>query len=120
MVVRLIIRPCPITAGKHADKLDAYLDGQYIVTSREPLLDGARELLRRGYNPSTLMTTRRDGSAFDSFEPLPLGKLAGLTIGESDKRALRLRKWEPTRMPFPRGSGRRQRAMRPSRWVRVP
>ena len=93
--VRLILRPCSLTAAKHADKLDAYLDGAYIVTSREPLLDGARELLRRGYDPATLMTTRHDGKAFDNFKPAPLGKLAGLAIGEGDKRGLQLRKWEP-------------------------
>ncbi len=120
-VVRLIIRPCPITTGKHADKFDTYLDGHYIVTSREPLLDGARELLRRGHDPATLLTTRHACKAFDSFEPLPIGKLAGLMIGEGDKRGLSLRKWESrTRMPFPLGRGRRQRALRLSRWLRHP
>ncbi len=93
--VRLILRSCSLTAAKHADKLDAYLDGHYIVTSREPLFDGARELLRRGYDPDTLMTTRHDGKAVDSFKPAPLGKLAGLTMEESDKRGLRVRKWKP-------------------------
>ncbi len=95
MTVRLIIRLCSLTAAKHADKFDAYVDGHYIVTSREPLLDGARELLRRGYDPDTLVTTRHDGKAFYSFEPAPLGRLAGLTMEESDARGLRLRKWEP-------------------------
>ena len=85
MTVRLIIRLCSLTAAKHADKFDAYVDGHYIVTSREPLLDGARELLRRGYDPDTLVTTRHDGKAFYSFEPAPLGRLAGLTIEESEE-----------------------------------
>ncbi len=94
MTVRLILRPCPLTAAKHADKLDAYLDGHYIVTSREPLLDGARELLRRGYDPDTLLTTRHDGKAFDNFKPLPLGKVAELTTRE-DKNGPRIVKWKP-------------------------
>ncbi len=92
--VRLILRPCSLTAAKHADKLDAYLDGHYIVTSREPLFDGARELLRRGYDPATLMTTRHDGKAFDNFEPLPLARLAGLTTRE-DSNGPRIVKWKP-------------------------
>ena len=93
-VIRLIIRPCPITSSKHADKFDAYPDGHYIVTSREPLFDGARELLRRGYDPDTLMTTRHDGKAFDNFKPAPLGKLAGLS-SRDDKNGPRIVKWKP-------------------------
>lgn len=93
--LRLILRPCMFTSDKHADKLDAYLDGHYIVTSREPLFDGARELLRRRYDPDTLLTTRHDGKAFDNFEPLSLARLAGLTMVERDKRGLQLVKWKP-------------------------
>ena len=93
--VRLILRPCSLTAAKHADKLDAYLDGHYIVTSREPLLDGARELLRRGYSPDTLLTTRHEGKSFDNFKPAPIGKLAGLTITEESRDGLRIRRWVP-------------------------
>ena len=40
-----------VRQDRYADKLDAYLDGHYIVTSREPLLDGARELLRKIFSP---------------------------------------------------------------------
>jgi hypothetical protein len=95
MALRLIIRASSLTSGKHVDKFDAYLDGQYIVTSREPLFDGARELLRRGYDTNTLMTTRHDGKAFDSFEPAPIGTLVTLRVEESDKRGMSIRKWEP-------------------------
>ena len=84
--VRLILRPCSLTAAKHADKFDAWLDGHYIVTSREPLLDGARELLRRGYSPDTLLTTRHDGKDFDNFEPLPLARLARLSTQHDRER----------------------------------
>ena len=94
--VRLIIRPHPHRIGaKIADRFDAFLDGEFICTSREPLFDGARELLARGYDPSTLMTTRHVGKSFDNFKPAPIGKLAKLMIEESDAGGLRMRKWEP-------------------------
>ncbi|MCZ6604846.1 MAG: hypothetical protein O7A03_06840 [Alphaproteobacteria bacterium] len=95
-LVRLIIRPHPHHTGtKSADRFDAFLDGEFICTSREPLFAGARELLARGYDPSTLMTTRHEGKAFDSFKPAPIGKLAKLMIEESDAGGLRMRKWKP-------------------------
>ena len=95
-LVRLIIRPHPHhTGAKIADRFDARLDGEHICTSREPLFDGARELLARGYDPSTLMTTRHDIKTFDSFKPEPIGKLAGLTARE-DKNGPRIVKWKPT------------------------
>ena len=36
----------------HLDRFDAYLNGELILTSRQPWYDAARELLRRGY-PAT-------------------------------------------------------------------
>jgi hypothetical protein len=33
----------------HSDRFDVYVDGELILTSRQPWHDGARELLRRGY-----------------------------------------------------------------------
>ena len=96
MMLRLIIRQHPHhTGAKIADRFDAHLDGEHICTSREPLFAGARELLARGYDPSTLMTTRHDGKTFDSFKPAPIGKLAKLMIMESSRDGLRLVKWKP-------------------------
>ncbi len=96
MMLRLIIRQHPHhTGAKIADRFDAHLDGEHICTSREPLFAGARELLARGYDPSTLMTTRHDGKTFDNFKPAPIGKLAKLMIVEADIRGLQMRKWQP-------------------------
>lgn len=72
--VTLVLRP----EGK--GRFAAYLDGALICTSKQPLLDGARELLRRGYDPATLLTSRHEGKAYDSFVPAPIGDLAKLTV----------------------------------------
>jgi len=94
-ILRLILRPHPNSRGKYADTFDAYLDGKFICTSREPLFDGARELLGRGYGPTTLVTTRHDGKPHDSFKPETLEKLAKLRVEESDGGGLKIRRWEP-------------------------
>jgi hypothetical protein len=78
----------------------ASLDDQFIVaSSRQPLLDGARELLRRGYPPAALMTMRHDGAGHVSFKPAALGKLARLTVKERDCGGLRLEAWTPFDAP---------------------
>ena len=53
----------------HIDKLEAWLGGDLICISRQPRLDGARELLRRGYSPDALMTTRAHDRSYDSWNP---------------------------------------------------
>ena len=45
----------------HLDRFDAYLNGELILTSRQPWYDAARELLRRGYPGDTLLTMRHAG-----------------------------------------------------------
>ncbi len=79
----------------HIDKFEGWLDGELIVTSKQPRLDGARELLKRGYSPDTLLTTRAEGRDYDSFIPAPIGELAKWTIVEEDKNGLRRRLWKP-------------------------
>ena len=95
MTIRLIMRPHRGKHGPTGDRFDAFIGDEFIVTSREPLFDGARELLARGYDPSTLMTTRHEGKTFDNFKPAPIGKLAQLMIVEADIRGLQMRKWQP-------------------------
>ena len=56
--------------------------------SRQPLLDGARKLLKLGHDPSTLATIRHYGKNYDSFEPRPLRELARWTIKERDRAGL--------------------------------
>jgi hypothetical protein len=69
------------------------------VTSRQPLLDGARVLLDRGHPPETLLTIRHHGKDHDSFTPLPIGELAKWTYEERDKGGIKLRRWKPFGMP---------------------
>jgi hypothetical protein len=68
-VLRLIVCPHLERGGFHVDRFDAYLDGELIVTSRQPLLDGARRLLQRGFDPEALLTMRMHNRPYDSFPP---------------------------------------------------
>jgi hypothetical protein len=79
----------------HLDRFDAYLDGELILVSRQPLYDGARELLRRGYRSGTLLTLRHAGKDYDSFAPLEISYLAGWSISESDRGGLKRIRWQP-------------------------
>jgi hypothetical protein len=94
-VVRLTVRPHLERGGFHLDRFDAYLDGELIVTSRQPLLDGARRLLERGFDPEALLTMQMHDRPYDSFQPKPMRELAEWTIKELDRRGLRRQRWEP-------------------------
>jgi hypothetical protein len=94
-VLRLIVRPHLERGGLHIDRFDGYLDGELIVTSRQPLLDGARRLLERGFDPEALLTMRMHDRPYDSFHPKPIGEWAKWTIAELDCRGLRRKRWRP-------------------------
>jgi hypothetical protein len=94
-VLRLIVRPHLERGGFHIDRFDADLGSEVIVTSRQPLLDGARALLARGFDPEAMLTMRTDNRAYDSFDPKPIGEWAKWTIAELDRRGLRRRRWRP-------------------------
>ena len=79
----------------HLDRFDVYLDGELILTSRQPWYDGARELLRRGYPGDTLLTMRRAGKDDDRVVPLEIGYLAEWSISDSDRGALKRVRWQP-------------------------
>ena len=51
-------------------------------------MDGARELLARGFDPATPLTMRMEGKTYDSFQPLPIGKWAGWTYAERERDRL--------------------------------
>ena len=64
--------------GRFTGRLES--TGEVIVTNtKQPLVGGARELLARGFDPAALLTMRHEGKAYDSFQPLPIGKWAGWT-----------------------------------------
>jgi hypothetical protein len=85
--MRLALRP----DGRQG-QFAAYLGDELVCTSRQPFLDGARELVRRGYDPTLLLTTRHEGKGYDNFIPRPIGELAGLTVSERDS-GLRLERY---------------------------
>ena len=104
----------------HIDKFEAWLDGALICISRQPRLDGARELLKRGYSPDVLMTTRAEGRDYDSFIPAPIGEVAKWAVYEEDKKGLRRRLWQPHPNAVSRGAVERRTHNSPLRGVRVP
>jgi hypothetical protein len=75
-------------------RFDAFLDGELVCTSDQPLFDGARALLDAGYPPATLLTTRTIGAGFDNIIPAPMGKLAGMATVENN-RDLGFAKYRP-------------------------
>jgi hypothetical protein len=88
-MVRLLLRP----HGRHG-QFAAYLGCELICTSRQPLLDGARELARRGYDPTLALTTRHEGKGYDNFIPKLLAELADLTVDDDNRRFRKFRPWK--------------------------
>jgi hypothetical protein len=85
MTERLIVSLKPVSdlrpnrAARFAARLES--TGDFVIRSHQPLVDGARELLARGYDPEVLLTMRHEGKAYGSFKPSgrcpvrPLSKL---------------------------------------------
>lgn len=101
-MIRLIVRPeeprvdNKASAGRHL-RFIAVIEGteDQLVVSRQPLVDGARVLLARGVDPTTLLAIRPVGAAYDSFVPKPIGELARISYTEGVKKSLRATRWEP-------------------------
>jgi hypothetical protein len=74
--------------------------GDLVIRSHQPLVDGARELIARGFDPATLLTIRHEGNAYDSFKPAPIGQWAKWTYSESEAHPLKRRAWVPREMPI--------------------
>jgi hypothetical protein len=72
----------------------AYLGSTLLCTTRQPFFDGARALLRLGYNPDEALNMRHQGSARPSFKPTTIGKAAKLTIVENEAEGPKLVKHE--------------------------
>ena len=58
----------------------AFCGGRYLCHATEPFLSGARVLLAQGADPDALVTMRHEGTDHDSFRPMRLGRVAGLTV----------------------------------------
>ena len=100
--IRLVASPeaDPQKAGRFTARLES--TGELIVAgTRQPLADGARQLLARGFDLAMPLTMRHEESACDSFKPLPIGWWAKWTYKEGEKDALRRTPWMP--LPTDRG-----------------
>ena len=84
-----------LTPASKPGNFIARLGGDIICQSDQPLLDGARELLKRGYDPERLLTCQHEGSAHASFVPQPIREWAQWTFSETDRDGLRKQRWRP-------------------------
>jgi len=60
--------------------------------SRQPLFDGARKLLDRGYSPDATLVLRHQGAPHDAIAG-QIGQAAALTVDDNRNGAPRLRRW---------------------------
>ena len=94
--IRLVVAPA--SAGRFTARLE--ITGELLVTStRQPLVDGARVLLDRGFDPATPLTMRHKGKAYDSFQPMPIGHWAKWTYKEREKGGMAVGRWMPFAVP---------------------
>jgi hypothetical protein len=101
--IRLVVTSEAASAGRFTARLES--TGELLVSStRQPLVDGARVLLARGFDPATPLTMRMESKSYDSFQPMPIGQWAGCTYEESETKPLRRVRW----MPFPTAAGRQK------------
>jgi hypothetical protein len=108
---RLIVTPEADAekGGRFTGRLES--TGETIATNtKQPLVDGARELLARGFDPATLLTMRHEGKTYDSFASLPIGQWAGWTYTEGETTPLRCVRW----MPRPAVGERQKSGFEPS------
>lgn len=78
-------------------KFEIYLNGTSLGQVNSPTYDGARLLLKMGYDPEELLTTRQADSLHSSWKPQPLWRWAKWTTEEADDRSVRaksFRDWE--------------------------
>jgi hypothetical protein len=72
------------------DKFRGELDGEVLVArSRQPLVDAARVLLRRGYSEDFLLGAWHAGSPHHALNEQPIGELAKWTYVWRDKGGIR-------------------------------
>jgi hypothetical protein len=77
-----------------AQRYLGFIGEDLVVDSHQPFLDGARELLQRGYDPETILVMRHAGSKTDSLRG-KIGEAAKWTVTEPDRGKIQFRKWAP-------------------------
>ncbi len=98
-VIVLTIRPEPVGTRdedqSRIGKFIALLNGKIVLRgTRQPLVDGARALVKLGYDADELLTMRTEGAAYDSFVPQPIRDWAQWTYKEGEEMPLRRTRWE--------------------------
>jgi hypothetical protein len=97
MTTTIIVAPIAGRAGYYT----ARCDGRLLCRSRQPLLDGARELLASGFSAEAAIVMRHAGSQIEALRST-VGAAARLTVAEGDRGAPRFRRWKA--MPLREGS----------------
>jgi|SRR4051812_34451944 hypothetical protein len=69
---------------------EAYLNDTLLCTTRQPFYEGARTLLRLGYDADEVLTMRHQGKPHPSFKPTTIGKAAKLTVIENEAEGPKL------------------------------
>jgi hypothetical protein len=91
--IRLIVASEADSPGRFTARLES---GELLIAgSRQPLVDGARALLARGFDAGTPLTMRMEGKSYDSFAPRPIGQWAKWTYTEGENTPLRCARWMP-------------------------
>jgi hypothetical protein len=110
---RLIVAPdtSPQKAGSFVARLESTSD--IIVRSRQPVVDGARELLARGFDPATPLTMRHQGKAYDSVKLAPICEWAKWTYSEGERSPLKRQRWKPREMPIAVDTGAQKSGIQP-------
>ena len=75
----------------------ARADGRLLCRSRQPFLDGARELLASGYSADTVIIMKHVGSDVETVRST-IGGAARLTVSEEENRPPRFKRWKPRYM----------------------
>ena len=78
----------PSDKSDKKSKFTIFLNGEVIGLVNSPAYDGARLLLKMGYDPDRLMTTKSVTSQHNSWKPQPIHKFAKLTVKERDKSGM--------------------------------
>jgi hypothetical protein len=87
MIITLDVRP--IGQGK----FEGRVDGELIVTSRQPFLDAARALIRAG-GPADALFQMRHSTGTIGLKSI-LGVAASLTIDERNEGRVKFKRWQP-------------------------
>lgn len=78
----------PSNRKDRKSKFAIFVDGELVGLVNSPAYDGARLLVKLGYDPDRLMTTKSVESDCLSWTPQPIRKFAKLTVKERDKSGL--------------------------------